>query len=154
MAPQNHRKPSQMAPKGSHRGIRGARCALLTTCCTPEGVQGSSGCRFSLHLDPAWPTLGAVLGHNGCRWAPKDRPKSCRKVDEKTDAEKIWKNMKKSCKIDQNSMPESMKTGCRCGTLKSLFFAKSITLKSFFHMTRGVENPRQNGQNAIQKVMP
>ena len=38
------------------------------------------------------------------------------------------------------SMPEWMKNMCDSGTIDFLFFAKCITLKSFFHMIRDTRN--------------
>ena len=42
-----------------------------------RGGHGNPSRRFSVHFEPAWPTLDAVLGQTGCRWHPTRHPKSC-----------------------------------------------------------------------------
>ena len=137
---QNHRKTiPNFTPAQSKRHLR---CLMHPACnmLDAQGGQGGPGCWFSLHFEPLRATLGAILDQTGRQQCPKGRPKSLRKSMQKQRPKKLRKNMKKSSKIDQNLKPKSIKQWYDCGTAVFLFFAKSITLKSFFHMIRGVKN--------------
>ena len=55
--------------------------------------------------------------------------------------------MKKSSKSTSKVMPKSMQNEGDSGIFVFLFFAESITLKSFFYMIGGTEIPQKSIRN-------
>ena len=73
------------------------------------------------------------------------------KINAKVDVEKVWKFMRKCSQNHAKTIPKIDDKSMTFWNLRFLvFFAKSITLKSFFHMIRGTRNQSKINQKSMQ----
>ena len=139
----------QRAPKGSYlelkRRLKGAKRDPNRVKRQPKCIKKLKSERCRQKGRPQGGTIRSFGSNYGTFFFKKTMNKSMHKSMSKKYGH-LWEN---APKIMSKRGPKSMTNLWNVGTCDFLFFVKSITLKSFFYMTRGTRNQSKINEKSM-----